>query len=42
MSNFLKQICASCLDFSIDKVVKSKEDKKPTWLLKTDHVKNFK
>ena len=23
------QICASCLDFSIDKVVKSKEDRKP-------------
>ena len=36
-----KQICASCLDFSIDKVVKSTEDKKPTWLLKTDHVRNF-
>jgi rhodanese-related sulfurtransferase len=39
MSN--KQICASCLDFSIDKIVKSKEDKKPKWLLKTDHVRKF-
>lgn len=35
------QICASCLDFSIDKVVKSKEDRKPTWLLKTDFVRQF-
>ncbi len=35
------QICASCLDFSIDKVVKSKEDRKPTWLHKTDFVRQF-
>jgi rhodanese-related sulfurtransferase len=39
MSN--KQVCASCLDFSIDEIVKSKEDRKPSWLIKTDHVSKF-
>lgn len=39
MSN--NQVCASCLDFSIDKIVKSKEDIKPSWLIETDHVSNF-
>lgn len=39
MSN--KGTCASCLDFDVDKVVKSKESLKPTWLLKHDYVRNF-
>lgn len=39
MSN--KGICASCLDFDIDKVVKSKESLKPTWLTENDYVRNF-
>ena len=39
MSN--KGTCASCLDFNVDKVVKSKESLKPTWLLKHDYVRNF-
>lgn len=39
MSN--KGNCASCLDFNVDKVVKSKESLKPTWLLKHDYVETF-
>ena len=39
MSN--KGTCASCLEFDVDKVVKSKESLKPTWLLKHDYVRNF-
>ena len=39
MSN--KGTCASCLDFDADKVVKSKESLKPTWLSKYDYVRNF-
>ena len=36
-----KGSCASCLDFEADKVVKSKESLKPTWLSKYDYVRNF-
>ncbi len=36
-----KGSCASCLDFDADKVVKSKESLKPTWLSKYDYVRNF-
>jgi rhodanese-related sulfurtransferase len=36
-----KGTCASCLDFNIDKVVKSKESLKPTWLQQNDFVTNF-
>ncbi len=36
-----KGTCASCLDFDVDKVVKSKEKLKPTWLQKTDFVREF-
>lgn len=36
-----KGTCASCLDFDIDNVVKSKESLKPTWLQKYDFVSNF-
>ena len=35
------QVCASCLTFSVDKIVKSTEELKPTWLQETDHVKEF-
>lgn len=36
-----KGTCASCLDFDIDNVVKSKESLKPTWLQKYDFVSDF-
>lgn len=36
-----KGTCASCLDFDVDKVVKSKESLKPTWLQKNDYVQKF-
>jgi len=36
-----KGTCASCLDFDVDKVVKSTETLKPTWLLQNDYVQNF-
>ena len=36
-----KGVCASCLDFNIDKIVKSKESLKPTWLEENDFVKMF-
>lgn len=36
-----KGTCASCLDFNVDKIVKSKESLKPTWLSKYDYVRNF-
>lgn len=33
--------CASCLDFSVDKIVKSNSGLKPTWLEKRDYVEEF-
>ena len=36
-----KGTCASCLDFDIEKPVKSTEELKPTWLLKHDYVREF-
>jgi len=36
-----KGVCASCLDFDIEKVVKSKESLKPDWLKETDYVREF-
>lgn len=36
-----KQVCASCLNFSVDKIVKSNEELKPTWLQETDFVRKF-
>ena len=33
--------CASCLDFSVEKVVKSNSDMKPIWLEKRDYVEEF-
>lgn len=36
-----QQVCASCLDFSLDKVLKSREEMKPKWLLETDYVREF-
>lgn len=37
----MKGVCASCLDFNIDKFVMSKEALKPTWLLEHDYVNEF-
>ena len=34
-------VCASCLSFSIDKIVKSQPTMKPTWLDKIDYVEEF-
>ena len=39
MSN--KEICASCLNFGINEVVKSVEKRKPTWLKNVDYVRDF-
>jgi len=36
-----KGTCASCLDFDVDKLVKSNDKIKPTWLQKTDFVREF-
>ena len=36
-----KGSCASCLHFDVDKIVKSKESLKPTWLSKHDYTRNF-
>ena len=36
-----KQVCASCLNFSVDKIVKSQDKLKPTWLKDTDYVREF-
>ena len=36
-----KQVCASCLNFSVDKIVKSEDKLKPTWLKDTDYVREF-
>ena len=36
-----KGVCASCLYFNIDKVVKSKNSLKPTWLKENDYVESF-
>jgi hypothetical protein len=39
MSN--QRLCASCLNFSINKVIKSQPEQKPLWLSKTDYVEEF-
>lgn len=36
-----KGVCASCLTFSIDKIVKSQPTMKPTWLHEHDYVEEF-
>lgn len=36
-----KTVCASCLTFSINKIVKSPDDMKPSWLQKYDYLKEF-
>ena len=36
-----KGVCASCLDFDVEKVVKSKESLKPEWLEEKDFVREF-
>ena len=35
------RICASCLKFDINKIVKSQSQLKPSWLLKKDYVLEF-
>lgn len=37
----MSKICASCLDFDMNKIVKSKESLKPKWLSDKDHVHDF-
>ena len=36
-----KGTCASCLEFDVNKIVKSKETLKPEWLQKNDYVRDF-
>ena len=36
-----KGVCASCITFSVDKIVKSLVTMKPTWLDKIDYVEEF-
>lgn len=36
-----KPVCASCIHFSIDKIIRSTERKKPTWLHEIDYVREF-
>ena len=36
-----KGTCASCLDFDVNKIVKSKESLKPEWLQRNDYVRDF-
>ena len=35
------EICASCIDFDMNKIVKSKDSLSPKWLSQTDHVRSF-
>ena len=37
----MSEICASCLEFSIDKIIKSNHELKPKWLAEIDYVENF-
>lgn len=37
----MTEICASCLDFDINKIVKSKDYLAPKWLEEKDHVRDF-
>lgn len=37
----MSEICASCLEFSIDKIIKSNRDLKPKWLSEIDYVEKF-
>jgi hypothetical protein len=37
----MTEICASCLDFDINKIVKSKDSLTPKWLSEKDHVSEF-
>lgn len=37
----MTEICASCLDFDMNKIVKSKDSLSPKWLDKKDYVRNF-
>lgn len=37
----IEKNCASCIDFSVDKIIESKKELEPTWLSKTNYVENF-
>jgi len=37
----MSEICASCLDFDMNKIVKSKDSLSPKWLYEKDHVRDF-
>jgi len=37
----MSEICASCLDFDMNKIVKSKDSLSPKWLSEKDHVRDF-
>lgn len=37
----MSEICASCLDFDMNKIVKSKDSLAPKWLSEKDHVRGF-
>tara|TARA_A100001011_G_C14321225_1_gene850753 strand:+ start:249 stop:1112 length:864 start_codon:yes stop_codon:yes gene_type:complete len=37
----MSEICASCLDFDINKIVKSKDSLAPKWLSEKDYVQEF-
>ena len=36
-----KGVCASCVSFSVDSIVKSQPNMKPTWLDERDYVEDF-
>ena len=37
----MKNTCASCVGLSVNKVIKTSNEKKPKWLEKFDYVENF-
>jgi hypothetical protein len=37
----MSEICASCLDFDMNKIVKSKDSLSPKWLSEKDYVRDF-
>lgn len=41
INNIMKNTCASCVGLSVNKVIKTNNEKKPKWLEKFDYVENF-
>ena len=37
----MREICASCLDFDMNKIVKTKDELSPKWLSENDYVRSF-